>query len=259
MLNTVIIDDEAHCRELLTLLLDKYCPDVHIVGYGSSVETGLEIIRNRKPTLVLLDVELSDGTGFDLLTQLGDEVPVAVIFITAYDHYAVRAFRFYALDYLLKPVIFDQLQIAIARARQAIQATHKPAQGTDTLFQTISRNITFKGNQDKIGLPTAEGLIFVEKNKIIRLEADSNYTWLFFKHLPKLLVARTLKDFEELLEEAGFFRIHHGHLVNLAFIRRYIKGRGGAVELLDGSLLDVASRRKEEFLDRMEQFSGIVE
>jgi two-component system, LytTR family, response regulator len=259
MLNTVIVDDEARSRELLTLLLEKYCPDVQILGYGSSVETGLEVILAQKPALVLLDIELSDGTGFDLLTRLGNEVPVAVIFITAYDHYAVRAFRFYAMDYLLKPVVFDQLQNAIARVKKAIQTAPEPDPTATTLFQTMSKNHSSKGHQEKIGLPTPQGLIFVEKHHIIRLEADSNYTWLYFKHLPKLLVARTLKDFEELLEGAGFFRIHHGHLVNMSFIRRYIKGRGGAVEMLDGTLLDVASRRKEAFLVQMQQFSGMVE
>ena len=250
MIRTVIIDDEQHSRELTAALLGKYCPDVQLVGFGDSVQSGLLAIREHQPALVLLDVELSDGTGFDLLNQLGEAVRFEVIFITAFDHYAARAFRFCAIDYLLKPLAFDDLKNAVDRAGQRLQQQGAAA-GANQLLETLLQQISKKGDLEKIALPTADGLLFVRPNEIARCEADGNYTWVCLTNRQKVLVSRTLKEYEDLLEPQGFFRIHHAHLINLQYIRKYTKGRGGTVEMEDGVVLDVASRRRDEFLAKV--------
>ena len=242
MIRTIIIDDEDRGRRTLTTQISKYCPDLEIVGEANGVESGLEVIRNHKPDVVFLDIQMQDGTGFDLLQQI-PKVNFAVIFATAYDQYAVQAFKFSATDYLLKPIDPDQLIKAVDKLKTELESQN--------LNKKLEALISNKNNFEKIALPTFDGIILVKIREIIRCQSESNYTTLFLPKGEKIVVTKTLKDFDEMLSPIGFFRIHQSHLINMAFVNKYIKGDGGAVKMEDGTTLEVARRRKDTFLERL--------
>lgn len=247
MITAIIIDDEQHCINRLEKLLAEYCSnEVELVGSFNTIEEGLQAVKQLKPKLVFLDVEIYDKTGFDFLKQL-PEVDFEVIFTTAYDKYAVQAFKFSALDYLLKPVDADELQHAINKLNQKF-SQEELSQKFDTLFHNL-KNI--QGSSKKICVPVVSGLVFIQVSDIVHCESNVNYTTFFLKDKQKLLVAKTLKEFEEMLSGYNFYRVHNSHLINLAYIKNYNKGKGGSVLMEDGSEIEVSTRRKEDFLKRL--------
>jgi len=247
MINALIIDDEQASIDRLTDLLNKnFESDVLISGYYKTVEEGIGAIEKLNPDLVFLDVQINSKTGFDLLKQL-KEINFEVIFTTAYDQYAVQAFKFSAIDYLLKPVALEELKQAIHKFEQKISYT-KTSEKFDVLFHNL-KNI--QGSSKRICVPVINGLMVIQVSDIIHCESDSNYTTIFMKGNQKLLVAKTLKEFDEMLTDYNFFRVHHSHLINLNCIKSYNKGKGGYVTMTDNSSIEVSTRRKEEFLKRL--------
>jgi two-component system, LytTR family, response regulator len=242
MIKAIIVDDEKHCRETLSILLERHCPEVKVLAECSSAELGLEAIRKHRPDLVFLDVEMPQMNGFELLQQLED-IPFKVIFATGYDEYAIKAIRFSALDYLLKPVDKEELKKAVAKAGNH-QEPKREAQ-LDILLQKLHPK---PAGLQKIALPTLEGFELVPLEAIIKCESDSNYTHVFLKAGKKLLVSRTLKEIEELLKDHPFLRVHHSHLINLNEIVQYVRGEGGYVVMSDGSSVNVSRSRKEALL-----------
>ncbi|MBM3436859.1 MAG: response regulator transcription factor [Bacteroidetes bacterium] len=243
MIRAIIIDDELESRNTVNNILSQYCEYVSIVGQADGVGTGKELILSKQPELVFLDIQMADGTGFDLLEQL-PKVEFRVIFVTAYDQYALKAIKYSALDYILKPIDPQQLIDAVNKFRVLESNFHIMAEQIKTLFG-------FKSGFEKIALPTAEGLRFVKVDNIIRCESDNNYTNFYLKTGEKILVTKTLKEFEEILSDIHFVRIHQSHLINLNFVERYIKGNGGSVIMSDGSEVEISRRRKEIFLEKM--------
>ncbi len=243
MLRTIIIDDEEHQRQSIAKMLSLYCQDAELTGTADSIKSGIEIIRRLKPDLVLLDIRLRDGTGFDLLSQL-NPVDFKVIFITAFDEYAIRAFRFSALDYLLKPVDPEELAGSVRRASQNLLQVF-----TEQLNQL--REHMQQGNEGtrKIVVRTFESIYLVGIADILYCESDGNYTTLHLAGQPDIIASTPLKDYEELLSPLGFFRIHKSYLINLGFISRFDKADGGFVVLTDGSRVPVASRKRDILLE----------
>lgn len=243
MLRTIIIDDEQDSREALRLSLEKYCNDVELVAVCDNPQSGIEQIKSKKPDLVFLDVQMPHMSGFDVLHQF-PKMNFEVIFVTAHNHYAIKAIKFSALDYLLKPVGIDELQAAIKRAHEKTKDDDNSVR-----YRSFFENIKNKEQGiGKLSIPTLEGLLFIDFDEIIRCKAEDNYTEIFLKNKQKIVVSRTLGDIEEMLEGNSFFRVHQTHLINLKYLKKYIKGDGGQVVMNDGSTVDVARRKKEEFL-----------
>lgn len=246
-LNALIIDDEEHCREALEHLIKDDFPEIRLVEVCTNPKDGITAIIKHDPDLVFLDVEMPGMTGFELLQQL-PEINFDLIFSTAYDKYAVRAFKASALDFLLKPVDKDALTASLAKIR-AKQKKLSPLKQLEVLYENIKQSHdAFK----KIVVPTITGFEYVNVKDIIRLESDSNYTTLFFNNQTKVFVAKTLKDFEEILAEHHFFRVHNSHLINLRFMKRYVRGEGGTAIMEDGKEVEISRRRKEEFLKALQ-------
>jgi two-component system, LytTR family, response regulator len=246
MIQAIIVDDEASGINRLSSLLKNHDHTVRIAGTFMSVDEGVSAIHALQPALVFLDVQIHDKTGFDLLKQFPD-IFFDVIFTTAFDKYAVQAFKFCAIDYLLKPVDADDLSQAL------MKLTHKLSrEETANRFEALFHNLkNLQGISKKIGVPTINGITFIEVQDIIRCQSNVNYTTIYLKDKQKLTVAKTLKEFEELLSEYNFYRVHNSHLINLAFIKSYNKGKGGYITMTDNSSIEVSSRRKEEFLKKM--------
>ncbi|RMG71800.1 MAG: DNA-binding response regulator [Bacteroidetes bacterium] len=248
MLKAVIVEDEKNSQELLKELVEEYCDGIMVAGIAGGVAEALEAIATHSPDLLFLDIELPDGDGFQVLEKSPDK-RFDVIFTTAYDQYAMRAFKFSATDYLLKPVDIDELQAATTRVREK-----REAGGTDNTdqLQALIQNLRHMNQPLKrIVLPTTNGFTVVNPEDIIRCESDRNYTFIFLNDKRRILVSRTIKEYDEMLSEYNFFRIHQSHLINLNYLKNYTRGRGGYVELTDGSVIDVSARRKSEFLKRM--------
>lgn len=241
MIKAIIIDDEAHCRETLSMQLAKYCPQVTLVAVCRSAAEGLNAIAAYTPDLLFLDVEMPVMNGFEMLEQL-PSIPFDIIFTTGYDTYAIKAIRFSALDYLLKPIDKDDLLKAVAKVNP--QPEPQMAQQIELLLQKLGH----KPALQKIALPSLQGFELVLIETIIRCEADNNYTHVFLKSRQSLLVSRTLKEIEELLEESSFLRVHQSHLINLNEIIRYVRGEGGYVVMSDNSTVHVSRSRKDELL-----------
>ncbi len=246
MIRALIIDDEQHCIDRLQGLLTEHFSQVlHVMDSFKTVEDGLQAIAKYKPDLVFLDVQLNGKTGFDLLKELG-EAGFAIIFTTAYEKYAVQAFKFSALDYLLKPIDPDDLRQAITRLVE-----RNPKIETTQKLETLLGN--FYGNGKRICVPVVNGLVVLKVDEIVRCESDINYTTIFMKDKQKLTVAKILKDFEEMLTEYNFFRVHNSHLINLAYIKSYNKGKGGFVTMMDNTDIEVSTRRRDDFLKKLAQ------
>ena len=247
MIRAIIIDDEQACIDRLSrMLADAHAEDVAVVASCRTVKDGLDALMKLNPDVVFLDVQLQEHTGFDLLEQV-PHIHLDVVFTTAFEKYAVQAFKFSAIDYLLKPVDPDDLRQAIAKVQGKL-SSQEMSRKLDTLFHNLK---TLEGVQKRISVPTLSGLEFVLVSDIIRCEADANYTHIVLKNHQKMTVARTLKEFEELLADYNFFRVHNSHLINLAHVVRYDRGKGGFVSMDDHSQIEVSTRRKEEFLRRL--------
>ena len=251
MIKAIIVDDEQHSANRLEGLLAKYCKQsVRLAGNCSTVEDGLKAIKLLQPQLVFLDVQIHDQTGFDLLQQV-PEKNFEVIFVTAYEKYAIQAFKFSAVDYLLKPVDPDDLKQAVEKLNKK-KPVDELARKFDTLLENVEQLKQYTPPK-KIVVPTINGFELLPVIDILRCQSDINYTTIFMKDRQKLVVAKTLKEFEEMLEEFNFFRIHNSHLVNLAYIKSYHKGKGGSVIMVDGSEIEVSTRRKDDFIKKLSE------
>ncbi|MEP7220304.1 MAG: LytTR family DNA-binding domain-containing protein [Bacteroidota bacterium] len=239
MIRSVIIDDERRSRETLSTLLTQYCPAIEVITSADSVESGERVIRSERPDLLFLDIEMPYGTGFDLLRSL-QGLRFEVIFTTAHSHYAIKAIKSGALDYLMKPIDRDDLVSAVERAQKKLSSQTE---------QEIANAPSSELN--RIALPSFDGLVLVEISSIIRCEARGNYTAFHFEDRDQILVARTLKEFETMLGDLNFFRVHHGHLINLQHIRKYVRGEGGHVIMNDNTTVTVSRRRKVDLMKRL--------
>lgn len=248
MTNAVIIDDEDRGREFLSKLLLEYCTSVKVVAKADSISTGIAAIHQHKPDLVFLDIMMPGGTGFDLLEEIGT-IDFDIVFTTAHDNFAIRAIRFSALDYLLKPIDVEELQIAVDRVKNKTEAeidTNKKN------VQVFLDNVRGVNPFNQIVLPTLEGLIFVRVEEIVRCQGEGSYSRIFLFEQDSVLVSRNLKEIEGLLLDNGFFRVHKSHLINLNHIRKYIKGSGGFVIMSDGAEVEIAKRKKDEFIEKLQ-------
>ncbi len=256
-LRAVIIDDETNAREALANLLRLLCPEVTICGQAKNADLGIELIRIEQPNLVFLDIQMPGKTGFDLLSSFG-KTDFGVIFTTAYQEYAIRAFRFSAIDYLLKPIDPDELQAAVYKYKAQV-ATVSPQQlqilqeHMDSPHPAGLKQRTPNGGQ-RIALPTAEGIHFLAMTDIIQCESLGSYTKFHVVGGKPIVVSRLLKEYEEILDNYYFFRIHQSNIVNLEHIKRYVKGDGGQVWLSNGAEVEVSRRRKDEFLALLSNF-----
>ncbi len=248
MIRTIIIDDEPRARKLLANILAKHCTNVSLVSQADDVQSGIRAIQEHKPDLVLLDIKMPGGSGFDLIEQLSD-IDFKLIFVTAFEEYAVRAFKFSALDYILKPIDAEELISAIERVEKGL---HKDDINLK-LNAFISNIDSIAKEVKKIVLRTAESIHVVNVQDIIRCESERNYTWFYFNDNRKLLVSKPLNSFEELLEDYQFLRTHRSHLINLKYLERYDKAEGGTAIMKDNSSVPVANRRRELFMKLLEE------
>lgn len=247
-MKALVVDNEKHFRDAIMQLLGTYCPEISSISEADGVESGLEAIKSQHPDIVFLDVEMEDGTGMDLLSRLG-EYQFQLVFVTAYNKYAIDAFRFSALDYLLKPVDPEDLIKSVAKALKNLEREHIADQ-LEVMRESLN-NIS--KSDKKIVLRDNEAIHFIKVADILRCEADGPYT-RFFINDKQILVSKNLKEYEGLLEPYSFFRAHHSHLVNLKRILRFDKSDGGQLIMEDQSSVPVSVRKKEELMDRIQKF-----
>ena len=244
----VIVDDEKHGREIIKKMLVAYCPDVEIVGEADSVDGGIEMITMKKPDVVFLDIELSNRSGFEILEHFED-ISFEIIFETAFNYYAIKAIKFAALDYLLKPIDTNELIAAIEKLRAKLSLPSNVRTRVN-----IAKDHLDKPKPEKLALPTETGFVFVKIEDIVFCKADSNYTRFYLKNKSEILTCHTLGEYDELLGDFDFFRIHNTYLVNMHHVQSYQKGKGGFAMMSNGVEIEVSVRRKDAFL---KQFAKI--
>ncbi len=246
MIKAIIVDDELGARESLSKIIEKNCKDVQIVAKADSMLNAYEAINNYNPDLVFLDIEMPNGNGFDLLEKF-KEINFDIIFTTAYDHYAIKAIKFSAVDYILKPIDVEELIQAIQRFEN--KAGQKNM--LDKKFKTLLSNLKPENKLKKVGIPDGDGLIFINLSDIIRCDSDGNYTFFVLTTGKKIIASRTLGEYEQMFADDNFFRIHRSHLINLDHVKKYIKGEGGYVVMTDNSQVEVSRRNKNDFLEKL--------
>ena len=243
-MKAIIIDDEPDCVRLMALQLKMYCPQIQVTAECTSSEEGLNAIRNHAIDVVFLDIEMPKMNGFQLLEMVGD-IDFAVVFVTAYDKFAVKAFKFSAIDYLLKPTDAKDLQAAVQKVERSRKIDTRQM---ELLKQYLTH--TPKTFPDKIALPHQDGVVFVELKNILYCEADDNYTRFYLSNGQKHLISKTLRDVQETLEERNFLRVSRQHLINLDHIAKFIKGEGSYVVLSNGQSINVARSQKDKLIER---------
>jgi two-component system LytT family response regulator len=246
LIRAILIDDEIDSNRILQTLLENYCTQVKVVGTADGVETGAALIMDCRPDLVFMDIEMNQGNAFDLLNRLG-LIQFHVIFVTAFDNHAVRAFKYNAIDYLLKPVNIRELRGAVERLAGKYMENNM-LERVKGLLETMR---SVDSAERKMAVPTPDGLYFILVREIVRLEAKGVYTIIYLYDGTKVDTTMGIKEYEDLLPDSIFFRIHHSHIINLNKIKSYQKGRGGFVTMDDESLIEVASRRREVFMQRL--------
>ena len=244
-LTTFIVDDEIQSRNILQKMLQQYFPETRLVGQAYNVEQGLQGIREYNPNIVFLDIQMQGETGFDLLNHL-PEINFALIFTTAFDNYAIKAFRFNAIDYLQKPIVSEELIEAVHKAKQRI-AYSMPAskEQVEQLYQDIKNP---RKIHDKIAVPTAEGFVIIPVKEIVYCRASSNYTEFFLTDKKTILSSYTLKQYDEILTTQSFFRAHRSYLINTAHIKMYKRGEGGEIVMSNGHEIELSRTHKDEFM-----------
>ncbi|MFM7724220.1 MAG: LytR/AlgR family response regulator transcription factor [Bacteroidota bacterium] len=245
MKKVLIIDDEKRIRDFVKRMIDSFGLNVEVFTDGENVETGMNAIKTLKPDIVFLDIQMPDGTGFDLLNQVGEK-SFELIFITAFQEYAIMAIKFSALDYILKPIDAEELKTALQNAIDTIEFKKE-----ETQYEALIHNLN-NHQKRKLVLKTQESVHVVDLSEIIRCEADKNYTFFYLNNGKKILVSRTLKDFELLLANHGFFRAQQSHLINLEYIERYDKSEGGSVVMKDGAAVPLSTAKKDQFFQLLE-------
>jgi two-component system, LytTR family, response regulator len=249
MIRSVLIDDEKNSLEMMEWLLKTYAPDVKVEAMCNSAEKGIEAIHQYKPDVVFLDIEMPHMNGFDLLEQF-DKLFFDVVFCTAYDQFAIKAFRYSAVNYLLKPIDPDDLKDTIERIRDKKSVPSR--EQMEILLQNIHQ--PNKQTVQRIALTTNDGLIFISTSDIIYCQAESNYTSVVLKGGKKVLVSKVLKDIDETLAGPDFFRVHNSYLINLNHITKFVRGEGGYVIMDDGANISISRNRRQEFMDQFSKF-----
>jgi two-component system, LytTR family, response regulator len=245
MLKSVIVDDESKSRESLKILIEDFCDSVTVCALCQNVDEGIKAIQEYKPEVVFLDIQMQRETGFDLLTRIKD-INFEVIFTTAYSEYAINAFKFSAIDYLLKPIDIEELKNSIAKLNKKLN------ENLSVKLENLIQNLRTTSSENfKLALPTSDGLFFVKVSDIVYCEASSNYTEIVTEDGKKHIVSRTLKEYDDMLTDHNFYRIHNSYLINLNSIKKYVRGDGGYVVMKNDRSLDVSKRKKEGFLDRI--------
>jgi len=245
MITAILIDDDINLRNGMKGLLSLYAPEITIIGEADSVASGVEAIEKLNPQVVFLDIQLNDGTGFDILEKLAarnGKTTSHIVFITAHEQYAIKAFRFSALDFLLKPVDPDELKKVIEKIKSVLEKSDNYAH-IDLLLENIRKKVD---NFKRIALSNSDGIHLFEISDIIRCESEDNYTKFFIRNSKPILISKTLKEYEEMLTNHGFVRVHQSHLINLAFLKSYIKKEGGYVIMTDNSTIPISQRKKEQ-------------
>lgn len=248
MLRAILVDDEADGRDVLAMLLQDFCPEVNVIAACATGKEAIQAILKHQPDLLFMDVDMPGMNGFDVLDCIKD-LQTKVIFVTAHNQYAIKAFKYSAIDYLLKPIAAQALVEAVQKAGQV---EFRPL---TTQFDLLTRQLKQREQlPDVIALPMADGLQVVSINDIMYCRADRNYTHIHLTTKEKLLVSRPLKDFDQLLPAShGFFRVHHSSLINLKYVSKYIRGEGGYLEMKDNAVIEVARARKVEFLNMLQK------
>jgi two-component system LytT family response regulator len=243
MITALLIDDDENLRNGMKTILARYAPDICIIGEADSVETGTSMMLQNPPQVVFLDIHLGDGSGFDLLEEVNKKGKLnsQIVFITAHEQYAIKAFRFSALDFLLKPVDPDELEKVIGKIKNVLDKNDSVAH-IDLLLENIRKKVD---NFKRIALSNSDGIHLFDVSDIIRCESEDNYTKFYIKNSKPVLISKTLKEYEDLLTEHGFERIHQSHLINLTYLKSYIKKDGGYVVMADNSNLPISQRKKE--------------
>lgn len=244
MITAILIDDDKNLREGMKKLLDLFAPTIKIIGEADSVASGIAAMDTLRPQVVFLDIQLNDGTGFDILekaTEINNAITSHIVFITAHEQYAIKAFRFSALDFLLKPVDPEELQKVIQKIEKVVERKNDFSH-IDLLLENIRKNVD---NFKRIALSTSDGIHLFDISDIILCESEDNYTKFYIKNHKPILISKTLKEYEELLAEHNFERIHQSHLINLKYLKSYIKSDGGYVVMADGSRLSISQRKRE--------------
>ncbi len=246
-LKTVIIDDESKARETITDMLALYCPELEVIGEAHDVLSGIQLIKSKKPELVFLDIKMPDGTGFDLLNRI-DNKDFSLIFLTAFDEYAVKAFKFSAIDYLLKPLDPDELITAVDRVKSYRE------NDKDDLSVLLDNLKSIKKDSKKIVLKTTESIFLINIADIIRCESSGNYTKFYLTNQKPVLVSHTLKEYDDILSEYNFFRTHQSHLVNLNHVVRLDKADGGVLIMSEKQHVPIATRKKDALINALGDF-----
>lgn len=242
IIKAIIVDDELSSLQNLQQKLAEFCPSINVIATAQKPEEAVLLINHHKPDVIFLDIEMPKMSGFRMLEEFKEPV-FEIIFTTAYNHYAVEAIRIAAFDYLLKPIAIKDLQQAVDRLNKILNPQTK--ERIDVLKSSMNDN---KTQEDKIAISTTEGLEFIPIKNILHIESSSNYSKIFFHDNRTLMVTKLLKDFEDMLVPYHFYRVHNSHLINLNYIQKYLRGNGGRVIMQDGTEIEVARRKKEEFL-----------
>ena len=249
MIKTIIIEDEKNARIALRQMILEDCPEIEIIGEAGQVNEAISLIEAQQPELVFMDIQLGNRNSFEILKAV-DFSKFHLIFTTAYEHYAVRAFRFSAIDYLLKPINREYLRSAVDKLIEISEPTDEHSDKVAVLLENLKQE---NHMPRKIILSTQEMMRIIELSDIIRCEADVNYTRFYIKESDQLLISRTLKDFEEELADCHFMRVHKSHLINMQFVTGYDKREGGAVVLADGSRVPLSPRKRDLFMQRLKK------
>jgi len=246
MIRVVIVEDEKHSRETLKNLLNEFCNNVEIVGMAGSVDEAISMISTNKPDLVFLDIELQTGTGFDVLNHLND-LHFEVVFTTAFEHYAIKAIKFSSLDYLLKPIDIYELNLAVEKAREKKDDSVKQKK-----LEVLLNNIKAQPEGErKICLATQESIEFINIREIIYCEASGSYTNFHMKSGSKLLVSKNLKEYENMLADYNFMRVHNSFLINLREVKSLVKSEGGYIVMNDNSQISISPKKRDVFMEKM--------
>ena len=245
-LRAVIVDDEKHSRETLKNLIDEFCDGIEVVAMAGGVQDAITSIKESKPDVLFLDIELQPGTGFDVLSEL-ENINFDIIFTTAYEQYAVKAIKFSSLDYLLKPIAIDDLTAAVDKSRKR-KGEKMYQQQLDILLSEIQHQ---KSDDRKICLATSDGIEFVKVSDILYCEAAGSYTTFIFKDGSKLMVSKHLKEYENLLADQSFMRVHNSFLINLSEVKRFVKSEGGYILMNNDAMISISPKKRDEFMERM--------
>jgi len=245
MLKVVIVDDEQDAVKFIESIISEYCPNIEVAGKAHSARDGVKVINETEPDLVFLDVEMPHGSGFDLLSHFPQK-DFDVIFITAFNHYAIKAIKYSAVDYILKPINISEFIEAVKKVEAGRQKKKDKSAGFETLLENLRMSLP-----GKLAIPTSDGMEYLKMSDIVRIEADRSYSWFFLNDGRKFLVSRNLKEYQDLLSDRNFFRTHNSHLINLEYVKKFIRQEGGYIQLIDDSTVPISRARKDLFLAHM--------